>query len=124
MPDLPDWITVNGKVAVRIYGYTGRAIRFDIRTVQRLTATQIVLSDGRRFRRSNLNAVGSQDADLLSPSDPRVLDGLAKEQVERLHLKLNGLLKDFDGDAEAAIALHERLAEVITTSRARLLRKD
>lgn len=120
MSDLPDWIAVGAKVAVR--DRSGWQNTITIRTVERLTPTQVVVDGGIRFRRDNLSSVGDRRAELLPPTDRAVVDALAKRRVDALRYKLDQLLGGFAGSAAQALTLVDEAAALITRTRAGLER--
>lgn len=81
------WITEGGKTAVYdTGGYGGARVRYA--TITRITATQIVLDDGARYRRDSLRAVGERrtsfggHTELRPVDDDRVRDVAAREWVQ------------------------------------------
>lgn len=83
-----DWIVEGAKVALYIHGYDRDSVR--IATVERLTKTQIVLPEDRRFRREDLVEIGQrgtwdpQAAELMRVDDPRVIDVRAGQRIRGL----------------------------------------
>lgn len=63
--NLPDWLTVGAWVRQ----WNGRDEPGAVRTVERFTATQIVMVDGSRWHRDNLTKVGQRFSAPLHPAD-------------------------------------------------------
>jgi hypothetical protein len=78
-----DWAVPGAKAA--IYGGRGRTDNVAIVTIERLTATQIVIAGvSARYRRDNLRQVGDHyGSELLPANDPRVLAVHEREAVDR-----------------------------------------
>jgi hypothetical protein len=74
-----DWITEGAEAAVRSGGFTSH---IEFVRIERLTATLIVLADGRRFARRNLaEQVKHPACSLVDPKDPQVVDAFARQQL-------------------------------------------
>jgi hypothetical protein len=95
-----------------------------VRTVDKLTTTQVVV-EGRRFRRDTLAEVGRSRGAwevpyrLLPLDDPQVLDASAIARVARLHAELGAAMKQLrDGaDRTAALALLDDWQDRLTATR-------
>lgn len=83
LTDLPEWLREEGaRVAIETHGYSASTYNTDI--VERFTASQIVLANGRKFWRKNLREVGRAGgkSELVDPRLPRVKDYQAKRLVD------------------------------------------
>lgn len=118
MTDLPDWVAVGAKVAVNETGHWRDSVR--IHTVERLTATQIVLDNGTRVDRATLYVRG-KGGRLLALTDPTVTRARARRQIGELRHDLDTLLRDFNSDADAAVALVERAAARVAAAHASIV---
>lgn len=77
MPELPDWIQPGERVAVSgMYGY-------DVEAVDYITKTQIVLTDGRRFRIADLREVGVGGGQLVDRNDESVKRWRVRKEIEK-----------------------------------------
>lgn len=85
-----DWATVGARVAVQYDGWGGSGVT--IRTVERLTATQIVLDNGSRYRRDTGRVVGDGRSSLAPLDDPKVRSELTAQRIRALRYKLDQLL--------------------------------
>ncbi len=86
-------------------------------TIAKLTKTQIVLSNGERYRRSDLHKVGeghsySGHTKLVPPTDPRIRDVKARRTLRKLTTALETIagsgLTAGEADVLAAIDRMER----------------
>ncbi len=120
MTDLPDWITVGAMVGVRnsTFGYRST---ISVRAVERLTATQIVVDGGARFRRSDLRRVGEGSGELLPLTDPMVVQGRVDKRVENVRRAIDNKVETYhrtNGTPQAAVALLDEIAELVAKARA------
>lgn len=94
-----------------------------ITTVERLTATQVVLASGNRYLRKNGRRVGATTYDtneLLPVNHPRVRDARMRGWIRHLRSKVDELCKDpKGGEAEALTVLHE-VEKAVAAVRARI----
>jgi hypothetical protein len=121
--DVREWIREGAKVALCKAGWSAPIIRFA--TIAKLTATQIVLDNGDRYRRDDLRKVGGDgynDPSLVSVDDPRVKDGVARRRrrnaIHAVKVAAGGLSADHD--AEAALAALDAIEDAIAKARTEL----
>lgn len=121
MSETPDWIYEGAEVAQ----YISVGDVTTLTTVERLTATQIVLANGRRYRKDYLRReVGDKDAwrtrVLLPVTDQRVRRALARGTMSELVHDLDQLLRVRSQTATPAelLAKLDEAAERITAARA------
>jgi hypothetical protein len=123
MTDTPDWVAVGAKVAEY---YTGRYNRSSVKfsSVAKLTATQIVLENGNRYRRSNLTQLGedrdswSGSTELRRADDGRVRAAIADAAMRNLIRKIE--LMGGRMDVAKALETLDRIDELVSTARARI----
>lgn len=109
MPDYPAWQTPGTRVVID----SGRS-RFGLGSgvIDRVTAKHLVLANGTRFRRDDLQQVGHDRQSMytpdriLDPTDPRTAERWHNSQQRqlrrRIQNKVSELLSDFaDGDPTA-----------------------
>ncbi len=115
-----DWITEGAEVAILTGGFAGDVVNFT--TIERLTATQIVLASGSRYNRKTMRQVGASSAwrfDRLMPADdPRVI--AAKTTKARRHAIQNVMtlaesLRNKDEDTQ--LALLDKLVNAARSAR-------
>lgn len=115
----PDWITPGAQVVIG--GWPVLSGSYDIATVERLTATQVVISEGRvRFRIKDLLEVGGERK-LFDPTDPTVRRAMAGqreiEAMDRAWFAVQQYPRRIrltaSEDAEARAHLRAELAAVI-----------
>lgn len=116
MTDLPDWIAVGRQVAVRDASHWND--RTTVHTVERLTATQIVLDNDARFRRDTLHAVGAGLGQLLPLNDPAVVRARVNNRLERLRRDLDQMLTANRSLANDPLGLMERVEHRVAETRA------
>ncbi len=118
IPDLPPWIHEGAQVVLYRHHFSGGSVRFT--TVERLTATQIVLADGSRYRRDTLREVGRhyEGPQLLAADDPKVVETIAANQLrDALHaVKAAAEKVRTDHDAETAATRLRDLAEAVAAA--------
>lgn len=121
MIETPDWIYEGAEVAQ----YVSVGDMVTLTHVERLTATQIVLANGSRYRKDYLRrTVGDKDVwrtwELLPRSDTRVRRALASSTMSTLVRDLDGLLRVRDRSAGTAdlLAKLDEAADRITDARA------
>lgn len=117
----PKWLTVGATVAELTSG--SRMYRATFTTVERFTATQVVLANGNRYRLGGgelRRHVHTTTYVLLPLNDPRVVSARITATVERASHDVEDLMRDWRNDphptekpAEAAI---ERLQKAIALS--------
>lgn len=119
MSQTPDWIVPGAQVAQ----YTRDTVT--LTTVERLTATQIVLANGCRYRKDYLRReVGDKDAwrsrQLLPATDGRVRRALAGNALGNLVHDLDRLLRLRSSTATPAdlLALLDQARERLDSARA------
>lgn len=104
MTDRAEWLAalqVGDKVAIPgRWSNAGRVLAVD-----RLTATQIILANGTRFRRDTGRAVGSADGWNVAFLQPFSQEFADKVERERLYEWLNGLQRKRDLPLEALRAM-------------------
>lgn len=101
-PTDTDWITEGATVAE----YSRRDVdaRVAFTTVERLTATQIVCANGRRYRRDTGGIVGGDGrTELAHPSEARVVNVVAAKTLSSLRFHVDQMCKDHAGRAEAVL---------------------
>jgi hypothetical protein len=119
-PDLPDWIHEGAKVAL----LRGRhpSIRVTRTTVVRMTATQIVLANGDRYRRDTLREVGKgyDSPDLLPADHPKVVAVIRGIRLrDAIHAVRDAAEKlRFDADPAAAIDGLDAIEAAVAAARA------
>lgn len=117
MPEItePNWIRKGGTAAVSHGGFRNRV---DFVEIGYLTKTQIVLVDGRRFRRSGSRTeLGPNGFDRLAdPCDPSVVASYAREQL-RAYAREAGRLVSGSGatvNAMTAVQVEHTLDDLHT----------
>ena len=113
-----DWITEGARVAEYDRGHYGATAR--LTTVERFTATQIVLANGNRYRRDTLRRVGDHyGSELLAVDDRRVVDTLVLERLRSAFYEIGKLLRSVSvrGGVEAALATLAEIERVVTEAR-------
>ena len=116
-----DWIVPGAQVAQ----YSASDRLANLTTIEKLTATQIVLANGCRYRRDTLMEIG-QDRwrrfELLPANHRRVRQVLASEEVSSLTHLLAELLRVRSASATPAdmLAMLDQAAEKITAARQRV----
>lgn len=125
---VPDWVHPGAQVAMYGHG-TGFGDPVSLTTVERLTATQIVLANGRRYRRDNLRrqlgTAGYRSAHLMPATAPEVRRALARAAVDRLRDAVDDLLKRIPRNAEhpdELLAALGKAAELVEATRARVVK--
>lgn len=112
-----DWIVEGAEVAE----YTRRDLAYGLvtlTTIERVTATQIVLANGRRYNRARLRPVGGDySVELRSAADPTVVGALAAKAACTLRASVDELFRNgrltTGPDAQALMAaIQERVAAV------------
>ncbi len=85
--------------------------RVKLHTIERITATQIVIDNGVRFRRDNLKVVGSpySSTRLLPLDDPRVRNDLAHGRIR----DINAAMLRFRDDRTAAAEVLAELRRMV-----------
>jgi len=122
--DLPAWITVGAKVAVKSLPAGYSRAQFSFPLVERLTPTQIVLSNGVRARRSDLRLTGGTCGELLPFYDAQVTAARARIRVGKLGKELAATFGQFplDGDVRSALALLDQTTARIAAVRGQIAR--
>lgn len=97
-----DWIVEGAAVVELTRRYS--QVSAHRATVARLTATQVVLDNGNRYRRKNLRRVEGEDGswthhEIVRPNDKSALDAMATDLVRRLNLRLDRLTRNRIGMA-------------------------
>lgn len=82
---LPEWITDGARVAIK----DGILDRFEISHIDYLTKTQIVLTNGRRFRVTDLREVRTGRGKLVDLRDPQVKIYYLKREVAEFRLNVD-----------------------------------
>lgn len=115
MSDHP-WITEGARVAEYKRNYsTNDSVTFT--TIERLTATQIVLANGAKYRRDRLTPVGekrdawSGGTELKRADDPSVRDVLVRVRLDRMFSSINEVRRK-TGFQDSAGKVLEALAAV------------
>ncbi|MDG4783290.1 hypothetical protein O7614_26890 [Micromonospora sp. WMMD961] len=109
------WVVEGAAVAEYSNGYNGSVA---LTTIERLTKTQIVLANGRRYNRGSLRLVGNYyGAELLPAKHRSVLDVLAQTAFRNLAQRVWSLDKSFRGDRDAALANIRRIEEMAAEAR-------
>ena len=89
-----------------------------VRTVERVTATQIVLDTGSRFRIDTLRGVGDNDGSLSPLTDPSVIRALANRRLAALRYEIDRIVKDHDTDVMGVVAAIDEVAAAVAKARA------
>lgn len=115
------WIVKGAEVAT----YSDSDRQATVTTVAKLTPTQIVLADSRRFRRKDLREVAGntwRPVRLVPVNDARVRRALAAQTVSRLSHKLDKLLRvrAVDATPHDLLASLDQAAKMITAARRRI----
>lgn len=113
---LPDWVQVGAEVAAVQGGGAGGDSYTKV-TISRIGATQIVTSNGAKWRVRDLGLVGHRDQWTSAPqlrqlTDPRVREAGRRRTVKRLLADLTVRVKDIDpsGDVDYIALALERLS--------------
>lgn len=123
------WVAEGADAAVRSGSTHAPTIEF-VR-IERLTATVIVLADGRRFRRAgHRKQLVKYDAgvQVMDPKDPSVVQAYARQLMRALAREASSTTYGSEAtiatlDAEQVRAEFDRLADLINTSRKELDRR-
>lgn len=86
-------------------------------TIERLTPTQIITSNERRYDRTTGKARGVNGIELRPVDDEGVVNAIALKRVEGLRYELDQLCKGFRGGEQAAYALLTRLGDAVEAAR-------
>ncbi|MEV1109978.1 hypothetical protein AB0I95_15185 [Micromonospora sp. NPDC049751] len=109
------WVTPGAKVAEYSNGYNASVT---LTNIARLTKTQIVLANGRRYNRESLRLVGNYYGSELLPAEHHsVLDVLAQSAFRDLAQRVWSMDKNFRGNREAALANIRRVEELAAKAR-------
>ena len=121
--DLPTWISVGEKVA-EYSNYASRHGNVRVTTVERLTTTQVVLSNQNRYRRSDLRQVGNlHDRRELAPlDDPGVRRALAHATLRGLLTKVGALVNGVGDDIDDVLATLAEIQAATIAARTRVSR--
>lgn len=98
MPELPDWIQPGERVAIRGDNYSG--FHYDMDAVDYITKTQIVLTNGRRFRVNGLVEVGSGRGTLVDRNDEAVKHYRIRKQIESFARKVEEIGRQVRNDVQ------------------------
>jgi len=111
-----NWVQVGAKVASM--GHTSLSIT----TVEKITATQIVLANGSRYSRNTGRKVGATAYDtheLLPVDHPRIRDRRIRAQIRQLGHKVDELCLGIKSSDEAASVLAE-VEKAVAATRKRI----
>lgn len=116
----PAWVVPGAQVATIGRGYDRNPW---LSTIERLTKTQIVLSNGRRYHRKNRRPVGDYyGPELMSVDDPQVLDALARQELSALEGLVEKASKHFRGGRKDVLHLVMGIEEAVACVRKRVER--
>jgi hypothetical protein len=117
-----DWVTEGAHVAE--YHWRSYEPTVTLTTAERLTATQIVLANGHRYRRDTLRPVGNHHggSELLSAGEPRVRDALARAQLRSVSNKVGNLMRNHKGGVDAVLATLNEITEAVEAARSAITR--
>lgn len=104
--------------AVAEYRRTGIDGHVNLTTVERLTATQIVLANGNRYRRDNGQLVGDNRTCLLPLTDSTVRDNIAVQALSRVRHAVWELGKDHSGGEAVVMAKLDQIEQLVAQARA------
>jgi hypothetical protein len=111
------WIAEGARVAE----YTQYAIdaHVTLTTIERLTATQIVLANGNRYNREKLRPVGgSGRTELLPATDSQVLGVLARRQIKLVGHVVHELTRNGAGRrVEEALSILDQIQVAVDEAR-------
>lgn len=127
----PAWVTEGAKVAIYSLGNFGASVT--LTTIERLTATQVVCANGRRFRRNDTN--GSRDNGLCEVGDiwgpvllpignRSVRHALAKQWYHKFVRDVEGIFKERPDDIDTAIGCLDRITALAAEARANIAKLD
>lgn len=118
----PDWLTVGAQVAEYTCGNIPRVNRV---TVERLTATQVILAGGKRYQLRTLRPVGETRRSAWSPftelrplTDSSVRDTLAEQTLRNLFHKVDTLTRETARGAAGVLATIEAVEKATAAARA------
>lgn len=118
------WIVEGAKVALVTYAVATPANRptsVKVVTVERFTTTQVVLDDGTKLRRDDLNVAGDSRTwrtnwtHAMHPGDPRVADARASIYTRRFASgmpKLFETVHDLPTAVEVIVEVERQIAEL------------
>ncbi len=112
------WVREGVQVA-EFYQHWSNA-RATIATVERLTATQIILDNGNRYRRDNGKGVGDRREELLPVDDYRVRNCIAAGVLSSLRHRVDEACKDHNGSVAAVLATLDEIARLVAEARAKV----
>lgn len=94
MSELPDWIQPGERVAIEFQG------RYEMDAVDYITKTQIVLTNGRRFRVNGLVEVGSGRGMLVDRNDEAVKRYRIRKEIGSFVLKIDQIDRQMRNDVQ------------------------
>lgn len=120
-----DWIREDAQVAVVVFDL-GKPTSVRVTTVERLTATQIVLKGSpTKFRRNTLEPIGdrsgawsTQTRALLPVNDPKVIAARTVIRVRNLQRTIAGY--GTPNDIDSALAVLAQIEQAAADTRARI----
>ena len=119
---IPEWVTVGGQIIISRARSYGRDVEYITVTVERLTATLVITSDGRRISRRDVYA---DNHTYLNPADRSVWAKLAAQAelktIRYLESRLDEYLrKGRHGNREDAAEARTHLIDLIKATAAQL----
>ena len=115
---VPEWIEVGGKVGIESLLYRG--FEYTLATIERLTATLVILQEGgreRRFRIKDLREVGKSYGRKLVPADdPRIKEYFADVLAVQARRNIDDLRKT----RISGQALMNRMREILDDTQAKI----
>lgn len=117
-----DWITEGAEVAVRSGGFTSH---IEFVRIERLTATLVILADGRRFSRRGLGEqVKHPTSHIVDPKDPSVANIFARQQLRAFGSQVARLVSGSGATVQNMDAVEVRAAFDDLDDQLNALRKE
>lgn len=114
--DTPDWVIEGARVAD--WGGYGFSRSVSITTVVRLTATQIVCANGKRYRRDTLRGLGdSYRSELLPLTDPQVVNDLGRQRLSSLRHEIDRLCAGVGRGVESVLVVLDQIEQAVAAAR-------
>lgn len=119
-----DWAVPGAKAAIYSWrGGWGSEGTATLTTVERLTATQIVVKGARgdlKFRRDNGRAVGSDHGELRPRTDVDVRRALAVAHKNHLNHEIDKAFRESQRGVTAALELCDEIQRLVVAARSRI----
>jgi len=125
MSDNTDWIREGATVAE--YDGHGYDARVNIATITKLTKTQIVVDNERRYSRERLTPIGGSSSirrKILPAADPQVRDVQARRLFHDLEFDVSRMARNFTGGEADVLARLDEIEQAVRAARKAITGKE